>query len=51
MSSMNVNRKDRRPALRLAGGGGLPSLEGVLTSIAVIAAFALLACILLGAIG
>jgi hypothetical protein len=50
MSSMSLNGKGRRLSFRLAGAGGLPSLEAMLTTAAVIAAFAMLTCILLGVI-
>lgn len=51
MSSMSLNRKGRHRNLRLASAGALPSVEGLLISAALIAAFTLLTCILLGVIG
>jgi hypothetical protein len=51
MSSMSLNRKGRRLSFQPEGAGGLPSAEGLLISAAVIAAFAMLTCILLGVIG
>lgn len=51
MSSMGWNRRGRRFSFRPAGAEGLPSPEGLLTSICVAAAFALLIGILLGVIG
>ena len=43
MASMSLNTKGRR--------AGAASLEGLLTATAVIAAFAMVTCILLGVIG
>jgi len=50
MSSMSLNGKGRRLNFRPAGADRLPSLEALLTTAAVIAAFAMLTCILLGVI-
>jgi hypothetical protein len=50
MSSMSLNEKGRRLSFRPAGADRLPSLEALLTTAAVIAAFAMLTCILLGVI-
>ena len=48
MSSMSLNRKDRRLNSRRVGTGGVPSVEKLLTTAAVTAAFAVLTCVLLG---
>jgi hypothetical protein len=51
MSSLSFNPKERGVPLRLAGPGALPAMERLLIYTSMIAAFAMLVCILIGVAG